>query len=59
MLAASVEERPNPCEHVSVNIKQLLESFDENVVVNAVENGTEVQQTEQCDFTAISSGINV
>ena len=59
MLAASMEKRPNPRERVSANTERLLESFDENVVVNAVESGAEIQQTEQRDFTAISSGINV
>jgi len=59
MLAASMEERSNPRERVSANTERLLESFDENVVLNAVESGAEVQQTEQRDFTAISSGVNV
>ena len=54
-----MQERPNPRERVSANTERLLESFDENVVVNAIESGAEVQQTELRDFPAISSGINV
>ena len=42
LLAAPVEERLNQRERVSTNTKPLLESFDENVVINAVESGTEV-----------------
>ena len=57
MLAAFMEERSNPRKRVSANTERLLESFDENVVVNAVESGAEVQQTELRDFTASSSGI--
>ena len=54
-----MEEGPNLRESVSTSAKRLLGSFDENVVVNAVEGGTQVHQTEQRDFTAITSGINV
>jgi len=37
-----MKERPDPCQCHTANVNKLLESIDENIVVDAAERGAQV-----------------